>query len=65
MSGPINHVTYIEGPDSAGHWEWYCSAEGCHENATGYELPADVITAAKEHGRLSADSMIPQDQDEH
>jgi hypothetical protein len=59
-----DHITYIEGPDSAGHWEWHCSIQDCHENGTGYEEAAEVIAAATAHGPLAADSMIPIDEDE-
>jgi hypothetical protein len=59
-----HHVTYIDGPDSAGHWEWHCSAPDCPESASGYELAVEVIAAAQAHGPLAADSLIPVDEDE-
>lgn len=55
------HRTHIEGPDSAGHWSWVCT---CNEEATGYELAAEVMEAAEDHAPLAADSMIPEDEEE-
>lgn len=54
------HVTHIEGPDSAGHYEWSCC---CGANATGCEA-FEVVAMATQHGPLAADSMIPVDEDE-
>jgi hypothetical protein len=62
MSTHPDHVTTIEGPDSAGHWSWRCTTSGCPDDASGYELAAEVTAAATAHGPLAADSPIPVDE---
>lgn len=57
-----DHVTYIEGPDSAGHWSWHCAQNDAE--ASGYETAAEVLDGANQHGPLAADSLIPEDDDE-
>lgn len=57
------HITYIEEPDSAGHFGWRCTDPECNEDASGYETAAEVTEAAAAHGLLAADSFIPQDKE--
>ncbi len=58
------HVTYITGPDIAGHWGWECADSGCREEASGYDHPDDVVAAAEQHGPLAADSLVPTYDDD-
>lgn len=54
-----DHVTYIEPPDIAGHFEWHC--HGCRYEATGIETAREVLEGAVGHGPLAVDSPIPID----
>lgn len=56
----MEHVTYIE-VDGVGQYGWYCTDDECRAEATGYEDAAEVLAAAKNHGPLAADSMVPAD----
>lgn len=58
------HVTTIEGPDSAGHWSWRCTSDGCYREETGFEFAAEVTAAATIHGPLAADSITPTDEND-
>lgn len=59
----MNHITYIE-KDGAGQWSWTCDDAQCRAEATGFETADEVLAAAKAHGPLAANSMIPVDADE-
>lgn len=51
------HATYIDGPDSAGHYGWHCAV---HDGeATGFETVAEAVAAAQDHGPLAANAAIP------
>lgn len=50
------HITYITGPDVAGHWGWECAARDA--DASGYD-PDEAVAAAEQHGPLAADSHWP------
>lgn len=52
----LGHVTEIEGPDSAGHFEWRC-VQGDAEQ-TGLERGEEAYAAATAHGPLVAGSVF-------
>lgn len=52
------HVTVLDGPDSAGHWGYRCTDPDCGDERSGYE-PDEVAEQAELHGPLAVDSPTP------
>lgn len=51
----MSHITTLEGPDVAGHWEVTCP---CGFDSTGLE-PYEVVVRALRHGPIAVDSPRP------